>query len=60
MWLQIGKVVILICIIAALVVAGGFIGMICGLTVGIIYLPVKILSVIRENCDPGITNNDEI
>jgi len=60
MWIQIGKIVVLICIISILVAVGGFIGMVAGLVIGIIYLPVKILSMLRENCEPRIINDDEI
>lgn len=62
MWVQIGKIVVLICIILVLLIVGGFVGMACGFVIGVVYLPVKILSVIRETCDydPGIIKDDEI
>lgn len=60
MWKQVGKVIIAIVAIAILVSIGGIIGSVGGLIIGVIYLPVKILSLISENCSCGGGGGDEI
>ena len=60
MWKQVGKVIVAIVAIAILVSVGGIIGSVIGLLIGVLYLPIKILSLIRENCTSGGGGSDEI
>jgi len=60
MWKRLGKIVLCILIIALLVLMGGALGMIAGGAIGIFYLPVKIISVIKDAANGDIAGDDEI